>query len=453
MNRALLAFCAILPLIGVGPSFAQDSPPAAILETATTQPSSPIDPLPASSAAPIQQAAETRSETSLTPIPAPSRVRPAETTDEGGLWGLLDRAELEARASGRLIRDEALNAYVRDVMCRVADRECGDIRVYVMNQPYMNAFMAANGYSEVWSGLLLRAQDESELAYVLGHEVGHFSENHSIEHMRAIRFRMNAMLVVSVGVAVAGANAAANSPTNAQQILDATGQVIDAIHLATVASLFGFQREHEEEADEAGFARLVAAGYDPSAAPRIWRYKIAETAASDNPDVRRREARPSIFDTHPLTVNRANRLDRLAQERSGMSGSNPNRHRAAIRPFLSDWLRDDLRRRDFGSTLHLLDRLAAANQDLGVIEFYRAEVFRLRRADGDRERAAQHYRAAASHLDAPALVWRELGAIEEREGNREAALAHYRRYLELEPTAADRLLFEARIAGKEGAAQ
>jgi beta-barrel assembly-enhancing protease len=446
-KRALLALCAALPFL-VSASLAQETTPAS--ETVVV----PAVSLPTSdSSSLLRPEGGGPSVTSAIRMPPPSRVRPLETTDEGGLWGLFDRVEQEARASGRLNRDEALNSYVRDVMCRVADRECGDIRVYIMNQPYMNAFMAPNGFSEVWSGLLLRAQDESELAYVLGHEVGHFSENHSIEHMRAIRFRMNALLVVSVGVAVAGINAAANSPTNAQQILDATGQVIDAIHLATVASLFGFQREHEEEADEVGFARFMAAGYDPSAASRIWRYKIAETAASDNADVRRREAHPSIFDTHPLTSARANRLEQLAQQGSGVVGSNPDRHRAAIRPFLSDWLRDDLRHRDFGSTLHLLDRLAAANQDLGVIEFYRAEVFRLRRADGDRERAEQHYRAAASHSDAPPLAWRELGSIEERAGNREIAAEHYRRYLELEPAAADRLLLEARIAAMGGQVQ
>src|SRR5690349_23878182 len=84
------------------------------------------------------------------PPPAPSRARPAENTDEGGLWGASDRAEISARASGTIEHDPELTAYVRGVACRVAAQYCGDVRVYVMNRPFFNASMAPNGYMEVW---------------------------------------------------------------------------------------------------------------------------------------------------------------------------------------------------------------------------------------------------------------------------------------------------------------
>jgi hypothetical protein len=298
----------------------------------------------------------------------------------------------------------------------------------------------------VWSGLLLRASNESELAYVLGHEVGHFTGNDSLEQMRATRFRMTAAMLVTVGVAIAGVDAASDSPGNAQQILDATGNVIDAIHLATVASLFGFNREQESEADVDGFRRFVTAGYAPSSAAPMWRYEISETAASSNPDVRRHGARSSIFDTHPLSSERADILDRLAANAVATSPPAPNRHRAVIRPFLVDWLRDDLRRRDFGQTLHLLDRLGEHGEDLGVVEYYRGEVHRLRRGEGDRARAKQFYQNAITHEDAPAAAWRELGDLEHRDGNAGAARAYYTTYLERAPNAEDRALVEARAA-------
>ena len=91
-------------------------------------------------------------------VPAPSRQRPAENTDEGGLWGISDRAEAQARASGQIERDAALNTYVREVACRVAAQYCGDVRVYVMNRPFFNASMAPNGMMLVWTGALLRAR-------------------------------------------------------------------------------------------------------------------------------------------------------------------------------------------------------------------------------------------------------------------------------------------------------
>lgn len=87
--------------------------------------------------------------------------RPDISTDEGGLWDLSDRAEQAAKRSAELNRDVALNAYVREVACKVAKAHCGDIRVYVMDRPFFNASMSPNGYSEIWSGVLLRTLDES----------------------------------------------------------------------------------------------------------------------------------------------------------------------------------------------------------------------------------------------------------------------------------------------------
>jgi predicted Zn-dependent protease len=261
--------------------------------------------------------------------PAPSRARPAVETDEGGLWGLSDRAEQEARASGQLESDATLNAYLRDVACRVAGSYCGDIRLYIMNRPYFNASMFPNGYMEVWSGLLLRAEDEAQLAFVLGHEVGHYSERHSLFMLRTMRNRSTAAAVFSI---VAGA---AGVPI-----------VGDIVYLGTLASVFGFSRENEAEADQTGFNNAVAAGYDPQAGARIWRNLVAETRASDDPDVRRSETRGSIFRTHPLTAERIEALTERA-EGAPPGEMHRERYRAAIRPFLEPWLRADLRRRDF----------------------------------------------------------------------------------------------------------
>ena len=61
-----------------------------------------------------------------------------------------------------------------------------------MNRPAFNASIAANGYMEVWSGLLLRVDDEAQLAFVLGHEIGHYRERHSVALMRTLRGRANA---------------------------------------------------------------------------------------------------------------------------------------------------------------------------------------------------------------------------------------------------------------------
>lgn len=346
-----------------------------------------------------------------------------------------DRAEQEARASGQLESDPALNAYIRGVACRVAGPYCGDIRLYVMNRPYFNASMAPNGYMEVWSGLLLRVEDEAELAFVLGHEIGHYSERHSLAMMRMLRGRSNAAMVFSILASAAGA-----------------GIVGDIVYLGTVASVFGYSREKEAQADMIGFDQAVAAGYAPSAGAELWTYLLSETQASDNPDVRREETRASIFRTHPLSADRIEALTERAAQAGG-GETQRERYRAAIRPFLDSWLRADLRRRDFGQTSTVLDRLAAHGEDLGIIEYYRGEICRIRRGEGDQDLAIQHYTNAIAQPDAPAAAWRELGEYAARGGRNADAASYFATYIERAPSAADRALIEARLVQLRGEGQ
>ncbi|HQT53698.1 MAG TPA: M48 family metalloprotease, partial [Phenylobacterium sp.] len=184
-------------------------------------------------------------------------VRPDLASDEGGLWSVSDKAEIGARQSAELDRDPALNAYVRDVACKVARDHCADIRVYVMDRPFFNASMAPNGYTEVWSGTLLRAADEAQLAFILGHEISHFDRNHSLTSWRRRKSTANAMMVLSAGVAVVGVAAASSAHTydGASSIMDATRGLIDVVYLAGMASLFGFDRANELEADRLGLGR------------------------------------------------------------------------------------------------------------------------------------------------------------------------------------------------------
>jgi len=291
----------------------------------------------------------------LAAIPAAAEPRaPGQTpkldTAEAGMWDVFAKAEAEAKRSADLNADPAVNAYVREVTCRVAQAYCPELRIYVMDRPIPNATMAPNGYGEVWSGLLLRAEDEAELAFVLGHEVTHYVENHSIERHTAHKNRQNLVMALSIGVAVGGAVAAANTGPYGDPgaVLDATGSLIDAIYLSSIAAYFRFSRENEVEADLQGIRRASAAGYRGDAAPGSWKDLMAETAASDFEKVRRRDARLGVFDSHPLNAERVQRLEQEAKALPSAGQSGRERHRAAIRPHLARWLKDDLRRRDFG---------------------------------------------------------------------------------------------------------
>lgn len=380
--------------------------------------------------------------------PRPVGLRPGADTIEGGLWGLFDKAEREAQNKADRNNDPALNAYVRDVACKVTAEYCNDVRVYVLDRPFFNAAMAPNGYTEVWSGALLRCADEAELAFILGHETSHFVENHSIEQHQADKTRANVALALSVGVAVLGAAAAASATdaSGARSIMDSTGHLIDLIYLGRIAAYFAFSRQSEAEADRLGLARAAAAGYQASAGAASWRALMAETAASDFERVRKGQTRASIFDSHPLGTERIAALEAQARSLPTTGETGRERYRAAIRPHLAAWLRDDLRRRDFGTTLHLIDRLALPGEDLGVLNFYRGEAYRQRRKDGDLAQAAKAYEVATRYADVPVAAWRELGDIRKRDGDNVGARAAYEAYLNKASDADDAWLVRDALA-------
>jgi predicted Zn-dependent protease len=350
--------------------------------------------------------------------------RPDISTDEGGLWAQSDKAETEARTKAELNRDPDLTPYVRGVACKVAAEYCNDIRVYVMDRPYFNASMAPNGYMEVWSGLMLRARSESELAFVLGHEVSHFAHGHSLATWRTMKSRSNVGMVL---------------------MLAGGGIVGSLLYLGVMSTVFAFSREQEMEADRLAFERLIKAGYDPAAAVAIWRSLRAETAASDFPKTRTSDTRGSIFNTHPITPDRIAALEAMAAGRTTPSDGERTRYRAQIRKFLPTWLADDMRRRDYGQTLHLIDRLAADGEDLGVLEFYKGEAYRRRRLDGDQDKALAAYQSASGRPDAPVAVWRELGDMLGKAGKSTEARAAWETYLARAVDAEDRWLVEANL--------
>jgi beta-barrel assembly-enhancing protease len=349
--------------------------------------------------------------------------RPAPNSVEASIWDLSDKAETEAKRAGQLITDPALNAYVSGIKCKVAPEFCGDLRTYIMARPAFNASMAPNGYMEVWSGLLLRAENEAQVAFVIAHEAGHFEESHSIEAWRDMRSKANWALGLSLAAGAAGA----------------PSYVGDLVYIGAIASVFGFSREN----------------YDPVQGGELWRLLIGEAAASEFPAVRNREARSSIFNSHPISPVRASTLDSMAQQAIAAQNANANSpkawvvgresHRNAIRPFMGQWLRDELRRRDYSQTEYLLKRLKTLGTDMGVLTFYEGELYRLRRRNDDLAKALTAYETAVTFPDAPAEAWRELADALSRNGKNSDAIAALQTYLTKAPNAPDRALVAGRL--------
>lgn len=108
--------------------------------------------------------------------------------DEIGFWRENDEHERILATSPLVIRDERLNEYLGQVLCRTVGHDrCEAVRIYVVRDPIFNASMTPNGTMRVYSGLLMRVRNEAELAAVLGHEFGHFEKRHSLNKFKQRR--------------------------------------------------------------------------------------------------------------------------------------------------------------------------------------------------------------------------------------------------------------------------
>lgn len=344
----------------------------------------------------------------------PAASAPASHTDEAGLILQMQRYEQELANSPQRLRDPALNAYLRELTCKVAGDYCGEIRIYLLRQPYFNAAMAPNGMLVIWTGLLLRIEDEAQLAAVIGHEVGHYAARHTLARWRKLK--------------------SASSLATALQILGG-GLVGAAASLGAYGSLFAFSRDQEREADDYGLERMRALGYDDARIGALW------AAIWEEDKVKDRELLSAIFASHPASLERRDRLIRASNAAGGRRDA--ERYRALIEPLRAAWLEDEIGRRHYSQTEVLLGRLATLPYPRGESDYFLAEMYRRRAHDGDLSRAEQAYRSALNAPDAPVAAWRGLGLVlRQQQRDREAAQV-FARYLDSAPEAPDRAMIES----------
>jgi len=342
--------------------------------------------------------------------------RPPPNSDEKGLWSLMERAERDLKTSRFVIRDAELNAYLRDIACRLAQDYCPDVRVYLVRTAQFNASMAPNGMMEVWTGLLLRCTDEAQLAAIMGHELGHYVRRHTLARWRDARSKADFSAFLGLGLVVAGLGAAALAS--------------DAVLLA---SMFAFSRDQEREADEIGLDLMTRAGYAPAAAPDVWAQLIAEFKASSA-----QRSRQLFFATHPEPEERMATLRKAAEARAAATGENGReRYLAKLAGVRARMIGDELALRQYGRSEVVFDRLLEQSDDDGVLWYGKGEVYRLRAGPNDAERALDAYGKALQTASAPPEVYRSLMLVELKAGARDRAQAAFDEYLARKPGAGD----------------
>ncbi len=344
-------------------------------------------------------------------------------SDEAGLWMFMDKVEKGLQTSGRIEADPELNQYIHEIICRLSPEYCADLRVYIVKTPHFNAAMAPNGFMQVWTGLLLRAQNEAQLAYVLGHEIGHYQRRHSVQQWRVVRNTSSALAFVQLATSAAG-----------------YGYAGDIAQFVVLAGILGYSRDMERESDEIGIALMAEAGYDPREAAQIWKVLEAERKAADKGDAF------IFFATHPSTRERTRTLEARADQMVRQRGAGERRQVAYINAtstFRADWLRDEVRKRNFAASKVVLEHLADGGSNLAEIRYFQGELHRLRAQKGDLEKALAFYAQAARFDDAPSVTYRDMGLVHWKLGNVVQAREALRAYLAKSPQASDHEMVRA----------
>jgi len=175
-----------------------------------------------------------------------------------------------------------------------------------LNSAVENAFAVPGGYVYITRQLMVLMDDESQLAFALGHEVGHIAANHAQQRQSAasrnsILGVLGAILGSVVGNSVFG------------------NVISQGAQQAAEFSTLRFSRQQEYDADNLGIRYLAAAGYDPLGSAGVLSALTRASALEARLQGRDSRQTPEWASTHPLSANRAQQAQALAQ-RTGRAG-------------------------------------------------------------------------------------------------------------------------------------
>ncbi|WP_442892272.1 M48 family metalloprotease [Ensifer sp. MJa1] len=190
-------------------------------------------------------------EPTVSPSSNPQIVDEVQKNDPRAKMGAREHPRIVASYGGEYkdAKTERLVARIAGALTAVSENPQQSYRITILNSPAINAFALPGGYLYVTRGLLALANDASEVAAVLSHEMAHVTANHGIERQQREEAEVIASRVVSEVL---------SSDLAGKQAL-ARGKL----------RLAAFSRNQELQADVIGVRMLGEAGYDPYAAARF----------------------------------------------------------------------------------------------------------------------------------------------------------------------------------------
>src|SRR5256712_4018629 len=280
---------------------------ALVAGSALAAPQSQDPPAPAADPAktppPAQQPvpAQTQQQTGSQPVPQKDTVTPKNSKEDVeaignrsvgkgvNLFSLEREISLgkslaqEVERSSKMIDDPVVTEYVNRVgqnLVRNSDARV-PFTIKVIDSDEVNAFALPGGFFYVNSGLILRAQEESELAGVMAHEIAHVAARHGTKNATKGELMQLASIPAMIFIPYSMAGYA----------------MYQGLNLAIPLTFLKFSRDAEREADFLGIQYMYKSGYDPNSYVTFF-----ERIQAD--EKRRPGTIPKVFSTHPPTPDR-----------------------------------------------------------------------------------------------------------------------------------------------------
>ena len=390
-----------------------------------------------------------------------------------------DLLDVRLERDGLVLADETANTYLRRVgqslIPRGLELERVTFKFRALRDPQPNAFALPNGSVYVTTGLLTLLDNESQLAAILAHELTHVMRRHTYVHNRSNRKKFLTMNVM----AAVGAYAPGG-------VVGAVITVVTTVApFIMVATMYGYSRDLEREADIKGIDMMISAEYAPEEMVTVMKL-LDKDIEGENVRL--------FYNDHPS-------LDERIKYLSGYLGARAdrvthqmelNRERAAYFRTVESVMRHNLqlaikagrarsavyhaqRLVDFHDDSENVFWLAESYRTLGprAPQLTEKELTNSGKKDAAKKRvkrtleeeenellatdagkdnwqkhqqmAEQLYRRALSAENPAPVAHRGLGMLYEKLGRATDAAAEYEKYLELSPSAIDRERIQRRI--------
>jgi predicted Zn-dependent protease len=200
------------------------------------------------------------------------------------------RIRSETQASDNQQYQQAADR-IADNLLQAAGANPGEWEVVVFEGDQANAFALPGGKIGVYEGMFQVAENDAQIAAVIGHEIGHVEAEHAQERVSSEIATQGAVQLVSAALQIGNVG-------YANAIAGALGAG------AQYGVLLPYSRNQELEADRTGLRLMVQAGYDPREALEFWRRMEQQGGAQP----------PAFLSTHPAAGERVEQLEELMPE-------------------------------------------------------------------------------------------------------------------------------------------